>query len=466
MEYAKSLAAEYERLRNLVEVDESGKPRLRKTMSRLRAMKKVASPMVVVEEADDTTQTRTQTEGVGGSDDEDLSHSSNDPFSGAVSPSGAQLTKQKTSVTFTDRLAKGDVISLSKTAPKSPLSPRKMQLKAVTVDTRWNEMNVDIVRSVGHVVVCGCIIGIEYFVRSLQPRRPDVPPTRIVILHPEQPDFSTLAVLSQFSNIYFVVGNPLLIEDLERAAVEDASTVVICCNPNGATDNQEHSIDADALLTLLSIEDTMQSDAFCIVELAHMPNAKFIRNKAPPGRNEDWYRFPAFAAGRIYSASMFDSLTCQTYFNPHIIGTLEVLLSAGSTAIYEESERSELPCIEQIPIPPEFIARTYMDLFEYLVFEHAMIPLGLYRSPAAPRGNNLCYVLTNPLPHTMLFEFDLIYVVRRYTKPVEGPWQRAVTKRVRPKDMKKKRKLKLHKKLRRRKKEDKTPEKARTVGKK
>jgi len=37
-----------------------------------------------------------------------------------------------------------------------------------------------------------------------------------------------------------------------------------------------------------------------------------------------------YAAGEVYISALIDTLTCQSYFNPHIVTILQQILSGGS----------------------------------------------------------------------------------------------------------------------------------------
>jgi hypothetical protein len=36
-----------------------------------------------------------------------------------------------------------------------------------------------------------------------------------------------------------------------------------------------------------------------------------------------------YAAGEVYSSAIVDTLTCQSYFNPHIVTILQQILNGG-----------------------------------------------------------------------------------------------------------------------------------------
>ena len=42
--------------------------------------------------------------------------------------------------------------------------------------------------------------------------------------------------------------------------------------------------------------------------------------------------YPLYAAGEVYISSTIDTLTCQAYYNPHIVTILQQLLTSGNSA--------------------------------------------------------------------------------------------------------------------------------------
>lgn len=41
---------------------------------------------------------------------------------------------------------------------------------------------------------------------------------------------------------------------------------------------------------------------------------------------------PLFASGEVYISSIIDTLTCQTYYNPHILTILQQILTGGKSS--------------------------------------------------------------------------------------------------------------------------------------
>ena len=61
-------------------------------------------------------------------------------------------------------------------------------------------------------------------------------------------------------------------------------------------------------------------------------------------------------------------------------------------------------------MPEDFVNSTFGDLFNFLVAEYNVLPLGMYRFPGN-KDNTKPYVYTNPLPNTRLTHDDKIFLL-------------------------------------------------------
>jgi hypothetical protein len=122
-----------------------------------------------------------------------------------------------------------------------------------------------------------------------------------------------------------------------------------------------------------------------------------------------------FSAGEVYISSIVDTLTCQAYYNKHIVTIVHQLLTGGkntsNTTMRGICENVGLKSsnLWQMPIPEKFINKTFIELFTELSNEN-LIALGLYRLPGA-RDNDNPYVYTNPKPDTRLTHRDRVFVL-------------------------------------------------------
>jgi len=128
------------------------------------------------------------------------------------------------------------------------------------------------------------------------------------------------------------------------------------------------------------------------------------------------YEFTSlFAAGEVYISSIIDTLTSQAYYNPHIVTILQQILTGGkqsNNVIRTICDLAELKQSNfwQIPVPEDYLNKTFGELFDYLAVDRELIPFGLYRLPGAT-DNKSPYVYTNPDASTKLTHRDKVFVL-------------------------------------------------------
>jgi hypothetical protein len=89
-----------------------------------------------------------------------------------------------------------------------------------------------------------------------------------------------------------------------------------------------------------------------MTELVYSSNIDFL---LPKGKSKMDYKFSIlFAAGEVYISAIIDTLTCQAFYNQHIVTILQQLLQ-GSTS-------SENPQLEQ-QLKNEFSELTQSNLW-------------------------------------------------------------------------------------------------------
>lgn len=119
-------------------------------------------------------------------------------------------------------------------------------------------------------------------------------------------------------------------------------------------------------------------------------------------RDTEYHFRPRFAAGRVFTTSMLDSLTCQSYLNPAVRPflllfiqlTLSFSLQVLAIVKIMLNNTPNSPRVFHVRITKEFIGDTCELLFAFLL-ARGMLPLGIYRTVGS-LGSRLPYVLTNP----------------------------------------------------------------------
>jgi hypothetical protein len=180
-------------------------------------------------------------------------------------------------------------------------------------------------------------------------------------------------------------------------------------------------IDSEAVFIYKAIKKC-NSNIQIMTELVYDSNIEFLLPKSELenlNKNNQKISYETtslFAAGEVYISSIIDTLTCQAYYNPHIVTIIHQLLTGGkNTSNFTmrgicENVGLKSSNLWQMPVPERFINRTFKEMFTELAEQESLIALALYRLPGA-RDNDHPYVYTNPKPFTRLTHRDKIFVL-------------------------------------------------------
>lgn len=120
-----------------------------------------------------------------------------------------------------------------------------------------------------------------------------------------------------------------------KANVNYADKVVILGKDQASRDeeNVQHDmIDAEVIFVYKAIR-MCNKNVQILTELVSSANLEFLM---PTERKcNDFIKSPLYAAGEVYSSAIIDTLTCQSYYNPHIVTILQQILNGGA---YEEDD--------------------------------------------------------------------------------------------------------------------------------
>ncbi|KAI8087708.1 uncharacterized protein B0P05DRAFT_371468 [Gilbertella persicaria] len=179
------------------------------------------------------------------------------------------------------------------------------------------------------------------------------------------------------------------------------------------------------LLDLL-LQDKPQ-DASRIVNLVEKSNIRFMHllQGKDVAEEVDVFYTPAYAAGNVVVDSLLSNvLLSQTYYKPDIVSVIKALCGMPGP-LYDKDTAHVLMCNDKtkprlfpssrhltlIVMPPCFINKTFAFLFETLIMDHEVLPLGILRAPDENMGNELSFVYTNPVSSLVLKRTDKIYVL-------------------------------------------------------
>jgi len=171
-------------------------------------------------------------------------------------------------------------------------------------------------------------------------------------------------------------------------------------------------VDADAVFMYRTVLDmTNGQEELPIIELIHLPNMRFLSLSSDSQHPTDntFYTWPLFAAGKVVSTSMLNSLFCHVFFQS---GILKMFMSLAHRQRSSSNMRfvandSGFACLM---LPPGFARHPYLTLFEYCLFQHEVILLGLYRLASGGNTSHR-FVFTNPPEDTVLHLDDMVFVL-------------------------------------------------------
>jgi hypothetical protein len=273
-----------------------------------------------------------------------------------------------------------------------------------------------------HIVVCGTHPSLYYFILPLRAKYLGRENLKWVVILAQDMPKDLWDSISRFENIILINGSPLSIEDLYRANIEYADKAIILeSENNNNSDYSSEMIDSESVFIYKAIKKCNQNVQI-MTELVYHSNIEFLLPKSElenlnkNGLEITYESTSLFAAGEVYISSIIDTLTCQAYYNPHIITIIHQLLTGGkNTANFTmrgicENVGLKSSNLWQMPIPERFINRSFKDMFCELAESENLIALGLYRLPGA-RDNDHPYVYTNPNPATRLTHRDKVFVL-------------------------------------------------------
>uniref|UniRef100_A0A8C8JFK4 RCK N-terminal domain-containing protein n=1 Tax=Oncorhynchus tshawytscha TaxID=74940 RepID=A0A8C8JFK4_ONCTS len=210
----------------------------------------------------------------------------------------------------------------------------------------------------------------------------------ILLLLLPLPDTQFLEAVCGFPMVYYMVGSIDNLDDLLRCGVSFAANMVVVDKESTMSAEEDYMADAKTIVNVQTLFRLFSSLSI-ITELTHPANMRFMQFRA-----QDWYslalsklekkerekgsnlafmfRLP-FAAGRVFSISMLDTLLYQSLVKDYIISITRLLLGLDTTPGYG------FLCSMQISEDDLWI-QTYGRLYQKLCSTVGNIPIGIYRT--------------------------------------------------------------------------------------
>ncbi|XP_077379186.1 potassium channel subfamily T member 1 isoform X10 [Festucalex cinctus] len=210
----------------------------------------------------------------------------------------------------------------------------------------------------------------------------------IVLLLDFQPDNHFLEAICCFPMVYFMAGTIDNLDNLLQCGIIYADNLVVVDKESTMSAEEDYMADAKTIVNVQTMFRLFPSLSI-ITELTHPSNMRFMQFRAKDcyslalsklekierdkGSNLAFmFRLP-FAAGRVFSISMLDTLLYQSFVKDYMIAIARLLLGLDTTP------GSGYLCVMKITEEDLWI-RTYGRLFQKLCSSSAEIPIGIYRT--------------------------------------------------------------------------------------
>ncbi|KAL5290206.1 KCNT2 family protein [Megaselia abdita] len=210
----------------------------------------------------------------------------------------------------------------------------------------------------------------------------------IILLLERRPDVSFLDALSYFPLVYWMLGSIDSLDDLLRAGITLAESVVVV---NKELSNSAEEDSLSDCNTIVSVQNMFKffPSIKSITELSQSSNMRFMqfrafdkyalhlskmekREKERGSHISYMFRLP-FAAGAVFSASMLDTLLYQAFVKDYVITFVRLLLGI------DQAPGSGFLTSMKITKEDLWI-RTYGRLYQKLCSTTCEIPIGIYRT--------------------------------------------------------------------------------------
>ncbi|XP_035377500.1 potassium channel subfamily T member 1 isoform X2 [Electrophorus electricus] len=210
----------------------------------------------------------------------------------------------------------------------------------------------------------------------------------IVLLLDNQPDEHFLEAISCFPMVYYMVGTIDNLDSLLQCGILYADNLVVVDKESTMSAEEDYMADAKTIVNVQTMFRLFPSLSI-ITELTHPSNMRFMQFRAKDsyslalsrlekkerdkGSNLAFmFRLP-FAAGRVFSISMLDTLLYQCFVKDYMILITRLLLGLDTTP------GSGYLCAMRV-CECDLWIRTYGRLFQKLCSTSSEIPIGMYRT--------------------------------------------------------------------------------------
>uniref|UniRef100_UPI0035902716 potassium channel subfamily T member 1-like n=1 Tax=Myxine glutinosa TaxID=7769 RepID=UPI0035902716 len=218
--------------------------------------------------------------------------------------------------------------------------------------------------------------------------RPRLELNPIVLLLDNQPSKEFLEAISCFPMVYYMVGSIDNLDTLLQCGIVQAATVVVVDKESTMSAEEDFMADAKTIVNVQTMF-RLFPNLNIITELTHQANMRFMQFRAKDdysrllaklekeekekGSNLAFmFRLP-FAAGKVFSVSMLDTLLYQAFVKDFMIPIIRLLLGLDTT------KGSGSLCVMHVT-QSQMRFNTYGRLYGHLSASTGEIPIGVYRT--------------------------------------------------------------------------------------
>lgn len=274
-------------------------------------------------------------------------------------------------------------------------------------------------------------LGIGHFMKPLRDaqvagkvRTAEQQPTVIVLADALPGDWHSVV---DYDRVFFVRGSAMEVNDLEKAGVRQARAIVVMRGHAGSSSGARKAADARMILATHVIESHLPLDsqipvitdhaydgtcellpmgALSTAEIGSMVNTSVpplpmapardvawasslfssnasVWNELGTGRERhdedyeeldscDYAHHPRWMRGDMFVAGALTALVANTLYNPSLVPMVNAMIESSMLLL---------------PLPVEWVRRTYEEFSAWLLDERDLLTLGIYRSSAAVKEN-------------------------------------------------------------------------------
>ena len=283
-----------------------------------------------------------------------------------------------------------------------------------------------------HIIICGFHPALLHFILPLRAKYLQEEELKwVIILSPSMPP-NLLKDLTRFDKIIYIQGSPLLPEDLFRANINNAEKAVILSGgdskintnidiikPEDDNKSKEQNLDDETVLIYKLIKKCNKNIQI-MTELIFTSNIEYLLDtdniqqlSNQKGIYAEYEYTRLYASGEIFTPKIIDCLTCQSYYNLHLVNIIELLLGGQrnnndvKVKRLEEYFGLDNSNLYLIKVPDSHINQAFMDYYYYLL-EFNSIALALYRKSET---DDFYYVYTNPKKTVLLRDMDYVFIL-------------------------------------------------------